>query len=126
MKLHADKPTHLNVFAGYGDDFVRVNDQRHSGSLLVTPTSVTPWRPTHFGELTEADFEALLAFKPEVVLLGTGSRLQFPQPRLTRALTSAQIGVDAMDISAMCRTFNILVAEHRQVLAAVLFDPQFN
>lgn len=122
MKLHADKPTHLNVFTGYDRDFVSVNQQRHSGSLLVLPTSVEPWRPANFADLQEADFEALLAFQPEVVLLGTGSRLQFPHPRLSRGLAQAQIGVDAMDISALCRTFNILVAEDRRVLAAVLFD----
>ncbi|MBL8508088.1 Mth938-like domain-containing protein [Chitinimonas sp. JJ19] len=122
MKLHADKPTHLNVFTGYGADFVSVNEQRRSGSLVVSPTSVDPWRPASFAELTEADFEALLAFQPEVVLLGTGSRLQFPHPRLSRALMQAQVGVDAMDISALCRTFNILVAEDRRVIAAVLFE----
>lgn len=122
MKLHADKPTHLNVFTGYDRDFVSVNQQRHSGSLLVLPTSVEPWRPANFADLQEADFEALLAFQPEVVLLGTGSRLQFPHPRLSRSLAQAQIGMDAMDISALCRTFNILVAEDRRVLAAVLFD----
>ncbi|WP_460526942.1 Mth938-like domain-containing protein [Chitinimonas naiadis] len=121
MKLHADKPTHLNVFTGYGTDFVSVNEQRHTGSLVVGPTEVHAWRPASFADLTEADFEALLAYKPEVVLLGTGSRLQFPHPRLSKALMQAQIGVDAMDVSAMCRTFNILVAEDRRVLAAVLF-----
>ncbi|HEY9100950.1 Mth938-like domain-containing protein [Chitinimonas sp.] len=121
MKLHADKPTHLNVFTSYGEDFVSVNQQRQSGSLIVGPTELQPWRPASFADLTEADFEALLALKPEVVLLATGSRLQFPHPRLTRALMQAHIGVDAMDISAMCRTFNILVAEDRRVIAAVLF-----
>lgn len=122
MKLHADKPTHLNVFTGYGPDFVSVNQQRHSGSLLVLPTAIVPWRPLNFTDLQEADFAALLEYQPEVVLLGTGSRLQFPHPRLSRALLQAQIGVDAMDVSALCRTFNILVAEDRRVLAAVLFD----
>lgn len=122
MKLHADKPTHLNVFTGYGADFVSINQQRHSGSLLVLPDAVESWRPGSFADLEENDFSALLTLQPEIVLLGTGSRLQFPHPRLTQALLRAQIGVDAMDISALCRTFNILVAEDRRVLAAVLFS----
>jgi uncharacterized protein len=121
MKLHADRPTHLNVFTGYGDDFVMVNQQKQTGGLVVSPLTVVPWRPARFDELTEADFTALLELKPEVVLLGTGKQLRFPHPRLTRALLEAHIGVDAMDISALCRTFNILVAEDRQVVAAVLF-----
>jgi uncharacterized protein len=121
MKLHADRPTHLNVFTGYGDDFVMVNQQRQTGSLVVSPTTVDAWRPARFDELTDADFAALLAWEPEVVLLGTGKQLRFPHPRLSRALLEARIGVDAMDISALCRTFNILVAEDRRVVAAVLF-----
>jgi uncharacterized protein len=121
MKLHADRPSHLNVFTGYGDDFVMVNQQRQTGSLVVSPTTVDAWRPARFDELTDADFAALLAWEPEVVLLGTGKQLRFPHPRLSRALLEARIGVDAMDISALCRTFNILVAEDRRVVAAVLF-----
>ncbi|WP_374347772.1 MTH938/NDUFAF3 family protein, partial [Chitinimonas sp.] len=66
MKLHADAPSRLNVFTGYGDDHVMVNQQRQQGSLIVTPTDILPWRPDGFDELTEADFESLLEFKPEV------------------------------------------------------------
>ncbi len=64
----------------------------------------------------------LAELKPEVVLLGTGTRLRFPHPRLTRALTDAGIGVEVMDTPAACRTFNILAAEGRKVLAAVILD----
>ncbi|MBV8466938.1 MAG: Mth938-like domain-containing protein [Burkholderiales bacterium] len=120
MKLHANAPSSLNVFTSYGADFVAVNQVRHAGSIVVTPTSVEPWRPIGFDDLTSEDFAALLAWKPEVVLLGTGERLRFPHPQLTKALTQQQIGVEAMDVSALCRTFNILVAEDRRVVAAVL------
>jgi len=122
MKLHANQLKSLNVFTSYGEDYVNVNLVRQQGSLVVTPTSINPWRPKHFAELTAEDFAALLDFEPEIILLGTGSRLQFPHPRLTAPLMARHIGVDAMDISAMCRTFNILVAEDRKVIAAVLFD----
>lgn len=122
MKLHANRLPHLNVFTSYGSDFVNVNQVRYSGSMVVTPDVVTPWSPLDFANLTEADFAALLAYQPEIILLGTGSALRFPSPKLTAPLLSRQIGVDAMDISAMCRTFNILVAEDRKVLAAVLFS----
>lgn len=122
MKLHANQLKSLNVFTSYGADYVNVNLVKQQGSMVVTPTRISPWRPAHFAELTAEDFAALLDFEPEIILLGTGSRLQFPHPRLTAALAARQIGVDAMDISAMCRTFNILVAEDRKVIAAVLFD----
>lgn len=121
MKLHANTLRHLNVFTSYSEDAVMVNRVRHTGSLVVTPAAVTPWRPASFADLNADDFAGLLTLQPEIILLGTGQRLQFPHPRLTAPLAAAQIGVDAMDISAMCRTFNILVAEDRRVIAAVLF-----
>ena len=52
---------------------------------------------------------------------GTGSRLRFPHPRLTAALTRARIGLEVMDVQAACRTYNILMAEERRVAAALLF-----
>ena len=48
---------------------------------------------------------------------------RFPQPRLMRALVEAGIGLEVMDLGSACRTYNILVAEHRNVAAALLFDP---
>jgi uncharacterized protein len=36
---------------------------------------------------------------------------------------AAQIGIEVMDTGAACRTFNILVAEGRNVAAALLIEP---
>jgi uncharacterized protein len=55
-----------------------------------------------------------------VLLLGTGPRQRFPHPRLYRSLTDAGIGVECMDTPAACRTYNILVAEGRRAIAAIL------
>ena len=51
--------------------------------------------------------------------LGPGT-LRFPHPKLTRALIESGIGVEVMDTSAVCRTYNILMAAGRQVAAALL------
>ena len=66
------------------------------------------------------DFKFLLALEPEIVLLGTGATLRFPRPALSHCLTQAHIGLEVMDTAAACRTYNILVAEGRRVLAALL------
>ena len=54
------------------------------------------------------------------MLFGAGPAIRFPHPRLTRALTDAGVGVEVMDTPAACRTFNILAAEGRSVVAALL------
>ena len=121
MKLHASAPSALNTFSGYGDGYVLVNGQRHEGSLIVTPEQLQPWSAASFDALTEADFAALLDLNPEILLLGTGPKQRFPHPRLTKALAAQRIGVEAMDLQAACRTYNILMAEERRVAAALLF-----
>jgi len=121
VKLHASAPTALNTFSGYGDGYVMVRGQRIESSSIVTPAQMLPWGAARFDELTQADFEVFLALDLEILLLGTGSKQRFPNPRLTRALAGKQIGIEAMDVQAACRTYNILAAEGRRVAAALLF-----
>ena len=122
MKFHLST-AEGNMFTGHGADYVRLGVVEYRDNVLVTPERVvTGWTAGGFDTLSEADFAALVELKPEVVLLGTGASLRFPHPRLTRALTDAGIGVEVMDTPAACRTFNILAAEGRRVVAAVILD----
>jgi uncharacterized protein len=123
LKLHADPLTHLNTVTAYGPGFVEINKVRHDVSVVVAPESpVTAWTAATFDALRSEDFAALLDLEPELVLLGTGSRQRFPSPRLTRPLLEARIGVEVMDTPAACRTYNILMAEGRRVVTALLLD----
>jgi uncharacterized protein len=110
-----------NVVTGLGPGWVRVGATDYRENFVLTPaTIVTGWAPTGFDGLAEGDFERLLEWKPEVVLFGAGATIRFPHPRLTHALTDARIGLEVMDTPAACRTFNILAAEGRSVVAALL------
>jgi len=125
VKLHASAPSALNTFSGYGDGFVTINGRRHegkdAGSLIVMPEQMLPWGAASFDALKEADFDLFLELDLEILLLGTGPKQRFPHPRLTKALAAKRIGVEAMDLQAACRTYNILMAEERRVAAALLF-----
>lgn len=120
MKLHADKAD-LYAITAYGEDWVTINGQRHSSSLVLSSTDgVTPWNCGRFDELTPAHFEALLAHRPELVVFGSGTRLRFARPALLQSLIAQRIGVETMDTAAACRTYNILAGEGRRVTAALL------
>ena len=121
MKFHITQAAGRNLFTGYGEGYVTINHQRFEHAVLVTPeNAVREWDAPAFDELTAAHFDPLLALKPEIVIFGTGEKLRFPRPEVTRALTRAAIGFEAMDTKAACRTYNILMAEGRQVVAAIL------
>ena len=122
MKLHATARTHLNTFTGYGDGYVLVNGERREASLIVLPERILDWPVGAFAELAEAHFAQIAELGPEVVLLGTGARQRFPQARLTAPLARAGVGLEVMDVQAACRTYNILMAEDRRVVAALLLE----
>ena len=121
MKLHAPAASALNTFTAYGEGYVMVNAERHEANLIVLPERLLPWNVAGFDALEEADFQVFLELNLEILLLGTGPRQRFPHPRLIRALAAKRIGVEAMDLQAACRTYNILMAEERRVAAALLF-----
>lgn len=121
MKLH-QSITHLEkTFTAYGEDYVAVNGERYTQPIVVTAARVfSDWPATDFNSLTPQHFDYFLALAPEVVLLGTGNKQRFPHPELYRSLVAARISVEFMDTHAACRTYNILVAEDRKVVAAIL------
>jgi len=119
LKLHAQAPSNLNTVTGYGPDHIDVNRLRHAGALVLTPDGpVQAWAAGRLDQLQAGHFAALLAHEPEVVLIGTGPTQRFLPPAVTLPLAQARIGFEVMDSPAACRTFNILVAEGRRVVAA--------
>lgn len=120
MKFHLQAPD-TNVVTASGPGWVRVGQTEYRQNLVLLPDAIVDgWAPEGFGALTESDFASLLVHQPELVLLGTGARQQFPHPRLLQALAAARVGVEAMDTPAACRTFNILAGEGRRVAAALV------
>jgi uncharacterized protein len=67
-------------------------------------------------------FEPLFSVEPpiDVILIGTGAKLSWPDPALLEKLRSRGIGVEAMASEQAARTYNLLVAEGRQAAALLL------
>ena len=120
MKLHVTPSASRHAFTGYGDGYVSINNVRYVHAVLVSPGAVERWDAASFDDLTARHFHEVLDLRPELVILGTGATLRFPRPELTRPLLLATVGFEAMDTKAACRTYNILSAEGREVVAAIL------
>jgi len=72
--------------------------------------------------LDSAAIDKILALNPEVVLLGTGSRADFPSQRVMAEFLKRGIGLETMDNGAAARTFNVLVGEGREAVAVFLLN----
>ena len=122
MKFHLQTPA-SNIVTGSGPGWVRIGSDEYRESIVLSADAVVRgFAPQGFDALTDADYERLLDGSPAIVLLGTGAVQRFPQPRVTAPLHRAQVGLEVMDTRAACRTYNILVAEGRSVVAALIVE----
>ena len=120
--MRADRIEGQNAIARHGPDGVVVNGVTHTESVIVPWTgAVQTWDASSFESLGSDHFARLAALAPELVVFGSGPRLRFPAPALLRPLIEARIGIETMDTAAACRTYNVLLAEGRSVVAALLF-----
>lgn len=122
MKFSVADQSIGNIIQAYTDESVVVNGVKFTRSLVIMAERIiADWRPDSFEDLTETDFSSILEMRPDLVLLGTGPKQQFPMPALYQSLTNAGIGVEVMSTPAACRTYNILTSEGRRVIATLLF-----
>jgi uncharacterized protein len=92
-------------------------------TIALTHQKLMPgWTSKAVQELLLEDFAPLLEEEPELVLLGTGRRNEFPPRDLVFGFARMGIGLEVMETSAAARTFNVLAGEGRQVAAVLILD----
>ena len=92
-------------------------------SIIVAPDRIIKdWPPQFLNNLTKEYLNLIVDLDPELILLGTGAKHEFPDVELTAHLWDSHIGVEIMDTAAACRTFNILVNEGRYVVAGLIIN----
>lgn len=120
MKLRPDTIPGLSVTA-YGPGWVAINGEKCTSSLIVSSAGERfAWECSRFEDLQASHFDRLATMDTELVIFGSGSRIQFPQPQWLQALYAKRIGLETMDTQAACRTYNFLASEGRKVVAALL------
>ncbi|MCP4487373.1 MAG: hypothetical protein GY820_08655 [Gammaproteobacteria bacterium] len=121
MPLTEDIITSRYQIGGYQDNAIIINDIHYHTSLVVSAEVLhTPWAVNSIESLDKNNLQVVFDLNPEVVLLGTGARQQFPAASVLALFGQQGIGVEAMNNGALCRSFNILVAEGRAVVAGIL------
>lgn len=115
--------TEGNTISACAPGEITVNEAVIRSSVIVTPGQVIiDWLPKHFEDLTATHLARLEELAPEVIVIGTGNALHFPDPCVTASFLKQGIGVEIMDTNAACRTYNILLSEDRHVVAVLLID----
>lgn len=119
LTLHTEAGVHL--VRAYQPGQLRLADREVDRPVLMSPTElVCPWDAPPVGDLNLKALKPLLAWQPDIVVLGTGPTQAFPPPLLIAELAELGIGLEVMGTSAACRTYNVLVVDGRRVAAALI------
>ena len=123
MPLAEDQVTSRYRISSYESRSVTINETVYEQSLVLTADELhCPWPVNSVDDLCETTLAPVLDSQPAVVLLGTGDRQRFPDAKLFALFGERGIGLEVMDTGALCRTFNILIAEDRAVTAAIILE----
>ena len=120
MKFQPDSIDAPSI-SGYGLGWIGIGNEKISTSIVLGSRGERfDWACDQFDKLTEAHFAQLAALGTELIIFGSGNKIQFPRPDWIVSLISRQIGIETMDVHAACRTYNILAGEGRHVAVALL------
>jgi len=110
-----------NLIRSHTVNSVTIGETVYTASLIVSPGNLDDsWGPVSAESLTTSDIDALLRFEPELILIGTGTQQVFPPMEILKPVVANQVGFEIMNTAAACRTYNILVAEGRLVVAGLI------
>ena len=111
------------IIQSYSAGSFKVNGTSYQRSIIVFTDQTIEWGFSGVArELQVEDFAPVIdqVNHLDVVLLGTGARMEFVSSTLKSALREKNITLDHMDTGAACRTYNVLMAEGRRVAAMLL------
>ncbi len=117
MKFTRDNVSPVSI-RQIGTDSILIGDVRITQSVVLTHEQIIrDWSPPQIDSLSEDEIEKIMELQPEIVILGGGSVQRRPPNEFIYALARRGIGLEIMDTGAACRTFNILLAEGRRLVA---------
>jgi uncharacterized protein len=119
--LILDENSAVYQIRAYQPGIIKINDKTLITSLIITPTHLfEDWQPQTIEELTCESLAKIVELRPDILLIGTGGTMALISAEIYGPLINLGIGVEFMDTSAACRTYNALSAENRNVAAALI------
>ncbi|MBV8784440.1 MAG: hypothetical protein JOZ67_09655 [Gammaproteobacteria bacterium] len=120
MQLTLDSAPPANLIRSYSAAEIRIGEQVVRRSCIVAPQQlILDWEPGEFAALRAQHLEPVLALGPELVLLGTGMTQRFASAEVRAWVQARGVGLEAMQLGAACRTYNVLAQEGRRVAAGL-------
>jgi len=115
--------TEQNAVQAYTDNEIQVNSIVYAKSFILCKDKIIT--DVLIKDIQEIDFhylQLLKQLKPEIIIIGHNQSGTFPPISIISQLSQERIGIECMSIGAACRTYNVLLSEHRAVIAGFIFS----
>jgi uncharacterized protein len=121
MEFNLEIPHNQFFIRSVSEKGIRINDDYYHKSFIISGQRIIPeWGVESIDDFNETSLQLIFELQPEIVLLGTGKTQIFLNPATQVHFFHRNIGFEVMTTDAACRTFNVLIAEGRQVVAGLL------
>ncbi|NVK22108.1 MAG: hypothetical protein HWD86_06290 [Kangiellaceae bacterium] len=117
MQISLDSYSAKFLIRSYQNGTFTVNDQQYQSTLLIDNNSLKTDELPLFSEVDQSFLSDIGIQNYEVVILGTGKELTFPEWEVIEHAQILGTPLEVMATDAACRTFTVLASEGRQVLA---------
>jgi len=120
MEFNLEVPQDILFVRSVSENGIRIGDDFLDTAFILSGQQLINWDVTSTDNINEESLQEIFELQPELVLIGTGKTQVFLLPAIQSLFFKRGIGFEVMTTDAACRTFNILVSECRQVVAALL------
>ncbi|XP_075967006.1 NADH dehydrogenase [ubiquinone] 1 alpha subcomplex assembly factor 3 [Anarhichas minor] len=109
----------------YSSRGFNIDGNKVFGPCAVLPPAILQWNVGSYEDITEESVSLFHMLEPriEILVLGTGARVQRIKPSVLALLKRKGIAVEVQDTPNACATFNFLASERRVVAAGLIPPP---
>jgi len=121
VEFNLEVPQNQFFIRSFNEKGICVNKDVFNRPFIISGQRIVPeWNISCVDDINEETLQAVFDLEPEVVLIGTGNTQVFLPPAVQVHFFRRNVGFEVMATDAACRTFNVLAAEGRHVVAALL------
>ena len=91
-----------------------------SSAIILFDRIISDWEPRQLSDLNTDHIKNIIAYKPEILIIGIGNTLSAIEYNILEPLYLTKTPFEIMTTTNACRTYNLLASEHRKVAVALI------
>ena len=115
--------SNANRITAYTNEWFKLNDKVIYSNIVITKDNIyEDFLSDSFHDFALQHLKKIISWNPEVILVGSGKSINFPNKEWVDYANRKNIGLEVMTTGAACRSYNLLVDEGRNVVACLFLS----